>query len=87
MVGGLEAEHRVDLPLDRVENPHALDPCLPQIGVRLAEAPSYGLPIGLYAARSRGAQAYSDLAQELLARDGKRTTAAAGTNAPAWVTR
>jgi chromosome partitioning protein len=35
--------------------------------VRLSEAPSHGLPIGAYDARSSGAIAYSDLADELLA--------------------
>lgn len=38
--------------------------------VRLAEAPSYGVPISLYAPHSLGAQAYQALAQELLAGDG-----------------
>ena len=37
--------------------------------VRLGEAPSYGLPIHLYDARSVGAEAYSELARELLARN------------------
>ena len=55
--------------------------------VRLAEAPSYGRPIALYSPTSRGAQAYSDLAQELLARDGRRSTTAASGDSPAWVTR
>jgi chromosome partitioning protein len=36
--------------------------------VRLAEAPSYGLPIIRYDNSSRGAQGYRDLAHELLAR-------------------
>jgi len=36
--------------------------------VRLAEAPSHGLPIGLYDNASRGAKAYSALAGELLER-------------------
>jgi len=36
--------------------------------VRLAEAPSFGKPILLYDVRSRGANAYLQLAQELLAR-------------------
>jgi chromosome partitioning protein len=36
--------------------------------VRLAEAPSFGKPILLYDARSRGANAYLQLAHELLAR-------------------
>ena len=35
--------------------------------VRLAEAPSHGKPVQLYDGRSRGAEAYRDLADELLA--------------------
>ena len=35
--------------------------------VRLAEAPSHGKPVQLYDPRSRGAEAYHDLGQELLA--------------------
>lgn len=38
--------------------------------VRLAEAPSYGLPISTYAPHSTGAQAYEALAREVLAGDG-----------------
>ena len=38
--------------------------------VRLAEAPSYGLPISAYAPSSLGAQAYEALAKELLKGDG-----------------
>lgn len=37
--------------------------------VRLAEAPSYGKPVMLYDPRSRGAESYRDLADELLARN------------------
>jgi len=37
--------------------------------VRLGEAPSHGLPIHLYDARSVGAEAYYDLARELMARN------------------
>ncbi|OGQ48315.1 MAG: hypothetical protein A3I09_00325 [Deltaproteobacteria bacterium RIFCSPLOWO2_02_FULL_47_10] len=37
--------------------------------VKLAEAPSYGKPILLYDARSRGAEAYFELAKEVLIRD------------------
>jgi chromosome partitioning protein len=40
--------------------------------VRLAEAPSYGLPILLYDRSSRGARSYSALAAEVLERDGRR---------------
>jgi chromosome partitioning protein len=38
--------------------------------IRLAEAPSYGLPISAYAPASVGAQAYEALAKELLQGDG-----------------
>jgi chromosome partitioning protein len=38
--------------------------------VRLAEAPSYGKPVMLYDPKSRGAEAYRDLAVEILARNG-----------------
>ena len=37
--------------------------------VRLAEAPSHGKPVALYDARSRGSEAYFELAQEFLARN------------------
>ena len=39
--------------------------------IRLAEAPSYGLPISAYAPASVGAKAYEALARELLKSDGK----------------
>jgi len=38
--------------------------------VRLAEAPSHGKPVALYDPRSRGAEAYRNLALELLTRNG-----------------
>ena len=38
--------------------------------VRLAEAPSYGLPISEYAPDSSGAKAYAALAREVLQGDG-----------------
>jgi chromosome partitioning protein len=38
--------------------------------IRLAEAPSYGVPISLYSPSSIGAQAYLELSRELLAGDG-----------------
>jgi chromosome partitioning protein len=44
--------------------------------VRLAEAPSYGKPVLLYDARSRGAESYRDLANELLSRNGIESPAA-----------
>jgi len=37
--------------------------------VRLAEAPSYGKPVHLYDPRSRGAESYRELAEELLIRN------------------
>jgi len=37
--------------------------------VRLSEAPSYGQPIAIYEAKSRGAQAYQKLAQEVISHD------------------
>lgn len=37
--------------------------------VRLAEAPSHGRPVALYDARSRGAEAYFELAQEYMERN------------------
>lgn len=38
--------------------------------VRLSEAPSYGLPIPLYDDKSRGAEAYRNLAGEIMSREG-----------------
>ena len=45
--------------------------------VRLSEAPSYGRPIALYRSDSKGALAYRDLADELLARDRRRSATSA----------
>ena len=44
--------------------------------IRLAEAPSHGMPVALYDPRSRGAEAYNELARELLTlyHDQPRTT-------------
>lgn len=44
--------------------------------IRLAEAPSYGMPICLYDPASRGAEAYSSLAREVLSR-GRQPTGVA----------
>ncbi len=38
--------------------------------VRLSEAPSFGLPVALYAPKSIGAEAYAAVAQEVLSRGG-----------------
>lgn len=40
--------------------------------VRLAEAPSYGIPISLYSPGSVGAKAYQELAKEILTEDGHK---------------
>jgi len=37
--------------------------------IRLAEAPSHGKPVALYDARSRGTEAYFELAGEFMARN------------------
>jgi chromosome partitioning protein len=64
---------------------HAVfDTMIPR-SVRLSEAPSFGLPIALYRADSRGAEAYAALAAELLRRD-SREPATPGTPAPATAT-
>jgi chromosome partitioning protein len=44
--------------------------------VRLAEAPSHGKPVALYDPRSRGTEAYFELAGEYLARNAWRAPAA-----------
>jgi chromosome partitioning protein len=36
--------------------------------VRLSEAPSFGLPVTLYAPKSTGAEAYEAVAEEVLSR-------------------
>ena len=48
--------------------PAVFDTVIPR-SVRLSEAPSFGLPIALYRADSRGALAYAQLADELRRRD------------------
>jgi len=54
---------------------HVFDAVIPR-SVRLAEAPSYGQPISLYAPDSSGARAYDALAREVLAGDGVKLPAA-----------
>ena len=39
--------------------------------VRLAEAPSYGMPINLYDSKSAGAESYRLLADEVINREGE----------------
>jgi chromosome partitioning protein len=43
--------------------------------IRLAEAPSHGLPVALYDPKSRGAEAYRELAMEILERNDVPTLA------------
>ena len=40
-------------------------------GVRLSEAPSYGMPIMYYDKNSKGSQAYLNLAEELMRKENK----------------
>lgn len=68
-------ESRAHLSTDVVEEirkhfPNQVFQAIIPRSVRLAEAPSYGLPISVYSPSSTGAQAYSSLAQELLEGDG-----------------
>jgi chromosome partitioning protein len=49
--------------------------------VRLGEAPSHGLPVVLYDAKSKGAEAYLALAREMLARDARKAGHAAAAGA------
>ena len=51
--------------------------------VRLAEAPSHGKPVALYDARSRGAEAYFEMAWEFLARNQMESPRAAERHAAA----
>jgi chromosome partitioning protein len=46
--------------------------------VRLAEAPSYGKPITLYDPHSKGAEAYLQLAKEIISHDTKGIGSGAG---------
>jgi chromosome partitioning protein len=51
--------------------------------VRLAEAPSHGLPVTVYDPKSRGAEAYVALAREFLTRAGAETAAGHAQTEPA----
>lgn len=66
---------RTNLSLQVVENVrsnlnHNIYNAVIPRNVRLAEAPSHGLPISMYDAKSAGADAYRDLADEILKQDG-----------------
>lgn len=56
------------------------DTAIPR-NVRLAEAPSYGKPITLYDVHSKGAEAYIQLAKEIVAHDTKGVGSGAGSAA------
>ena len=66
-------DSRTNLSLQVVENvkenieEHVYKTIIPR-NIRLAEAPSYGLPITLYEPKSAGAEAYRLLAQEIIER-------------------
>ena len=71
---------RTNLSIQVVENVkenlkhHIFRTVIPR-NVRLAEAPSFGLPICLYDPSSSGAEAYNKLAEEIIVRDKKRKRA------------
>ena len=48
--------------------------------IRLGEAPSHGMPVIVYDAKSRGAEAYLSLSREVIARTRVSTSTAPGTN-------
>ena len=63
---------RTNLSLQVVENVkqnlnHKVYNTLIPRNIRLAEAPSYGMPINLYDPKSTGAEAYLSLAEEVIA--------------------
>jgi chromosome partitioning protein len=49
--------------------PKEIYPSIIPRNVRLGEAPSYGLPVVLYDPKSRGAEAYQELAREVIERE------------------
>ena len=51
----------------RYFGPQALKTVIPR-NIRLSEAPSHGVPVNVYDARSRGSEAYRSLARELVER-------------------
>lgn len=71
---------RTNLSIQVVENvkanlkQHIYRTVIPR-NVRLAEAPSFGMPICKYDPRSAGAEAYNKLAEEIITRDRKRKRA------------
>jgi chromosome partitioning protein len=70
--------------------PRAALPTVIPRNIRLAEAPSHGKPVALYDPRSRGTEAYFELAGEFLARNhiesprSAERKAPSGCQAPGW---
>jgi len=66
-------DSRTNLSLQVVENVkenlehHVFETVIPR-NIRLAEAPSYGIPINMYDGKSAGAAAYDNLAKEIIER-------------------
>ena len=69
-------DNRTNLGLEVVQDiksyfkERVYDTIIPRL-VRLSEAPSHGKPIIAYDPKSRGADAYINLAKEVISRDGK----------------
>ena len=69
-------DNRTNLGLEVVQDiksyfkERVYDTIIPRL-VRLSEAPSHGKPIIYYDSKSRGAEAYINLAKEVIARNGK----------------
>src|SRR5690606_8063003 len=59
----------VNAEVKKIFRSKVLESYIPR-SIRLAEAPSFGMPISVYAPRSSGAQAYRELALEVLKGDG-----------------
>ena len=64
-------DSRTNLSMQVVENVkshlnHRVFKTLIPRNIRLAEAPSYGMPITMYDAKSAGAEAYMSLAEEII---------------------
>ena len=66
-------DSRTNLSMQVVENvksnlsQHVFETVIPR-NIRLAEAPSYGIPICKYDSKSAGAEAYDNLAKEIIDR-------------------
>ncbi|MBR1478446.1 MAG: ParA family protein [Lachnospiraceae bacterium] len=68
-------DSRTNLSMQVVENvkqnitQHVYKTLIPR-NIRLAEAPSFGKPINIYDGKSAGAEAYAELAKEVIAKNG-----------------